>query len=243
MKKIFTLLAAAWCSMAALAQSFQLETKDGTVIPNGATVTLKGEMADMMIYGQLNAHVFARNLTDANIGLIVEMKVVSGGDVTICWANNCVPVTVGNTYTTGTGVAQANEANDLLIEAMVMGDFSTAVATRTIDLSVWNENAPSEKISATITFTNDEKVLAANIAGVQTGAHVVYAKDNVFYYNFSDVAARSLQIFDVAGQMQKELRLNSEAGSLPLEGMSKGIYLYRVVENGKNALSGKFLVK
>lgn len=243
MKKIFTLLAAAWCSMAALAQSFQLETKEGTIIPNGTSVTLKSEIEDMGIWGQMNAHVFVRNLTDVNMGLIAEMKTVSGGESQICWGGSCVIVAVGNTYTTGTGVAYAGEANDLLVEALIMGDFKNAVATRTVELSVWDEKNPAEKISATITFTNDEKVLAANIAGVQTGAHVVYAKDNVFYYNFSDVAARSLQIFDVAGQMQKELRLNSEAGSLPLEGMSKGIYLYRVVENGKNALSGKFLVK
>lgn len=243
MKRIFTLLAAAWCSMAALAQSFQLETKDGTVIPNGASVTLKSEIEDMMIWGQMNAHVYARNLTENNMGLIAEMKAVSGGESQICWGGKCVTVAVGDTYTTGTGVASAGEANDLEIHALINGDFKTAVATRTVELSVWNENNPAEKISATITFTNDEKVLAANITGVQTNAYAVYAKDNVLYYNFSDAAARRLQLFDVAGQLQKELRLSSEAGSLPLEGMSKGIYLYRVVENGRKAVSGKLLVK
>lgn len=244
MKKIFTLLAAVWCSMAAMAQSFQLETKDGTVIPDGASVTLKSEMTDMMMWGQMDAHVYVRNLTDANMGLIAEMKVVSGGDTQICWGGGCKTVVVGGSQTTGTGVAFVNEANDLRIEALIMGDFKNAVVTRTVELSVWNEKDPSEKISAIITFTNDEKVLeAAGIAGVKAGAQAVYAKDNVLYYNFADAAARRLQLFDVAGQMQKELRLNSEAGSLPLEGMSKGIYLYRVVENGKNALSGKFLVK
>ena len=54
MRKFFTLLAAMACSFASFAQDIQLETKDGQVIENGSTVTIKGEMLDMMIYGQLD---------------------------------------------------------------------------------------------------------------------------------------------------------------------------------------------
>ena len=48
MKKIFTLLAAMVCSFASFAQDLQLETKDGQVIENGSTVTIHGEMEDML---------------------------------------------------------------------------------------------------------------------------------------------------------------------------------------------------
>lgn len=252
MKKIFTLLAAVWCSMAAMAQDIQLETKDGTVIPNGSTVTIKSEMVDQYGFsGQMDPHIYLKNLTDSNQGVYAIMKVVKPGFEypQICGIQTCYLTTAENPVAkTGMGGLEASSSIDLqihlLYQAFKYPNYMNMLDACTIELSVWTNDKPNEVITSTITITNDPAVLdAANIAGVQTGAHVVYAKDNVFYYNFSDVAARSLQIFDVAGQMQKELRLNSEAGSLPLEGMSKGIYLYRVVENGKNALSGKFLVK
>ena len=240
MRKIFTLLAAMVCSFASFAQDIQLETKDGQLIENGSTVTLHSEMVDMMVWGQLNAEIYVRNLTEQKQGVIAEMKVVSGGDTQICWGGSCVGVAVGETYKTGMGLLDATISADLKIESLITGDFKGTIATRTIEITVWTDKKPEEKVSATVTFTNDP---ALSIEEVKETSAKVYAKDNVLYCQFADAANRQLQVYNVAGNLCKDIRLTSESESLSLEGIAKGLYIYRVMEAGKKAESGKFLVK
>ena len=240
MRKIFTLLAAMVCSFASFAQDIQLETKDGQVIENGSTVTIQGEMLDMMIYGQFESNLYVKNLTDKNQGVFAEMKAVTG-DSQICWGGSCVPVQAGGSHTTGMGVVSANSSTSLLIESLVMTPgYMDAVVTRTIEITVWTDKKPNEKVSATVTFTNDP---ALSIENTEMVAPIVYAKDNVLYCQFADAANRQLQVYDVAGKLWKNVRLTSESASLPLEGRTKGLYIYRVMEAGKPVVSGKFLVK
>lgn len=240
MRKIFTLLAAMVCSFASFAQDIQLETKDGQVIENGSTVTIQGEMLDMMIYGQFESNLYVKNLTDKNQGVFAEMKAVTG-DSQICWGGSCVPVQAGGSHTTGMGVVSANSSTSLLIESLVMTPgYMDAVVTRTIEITVWTDKKPDEKVSATVTFTNDP---ALSIENTEMVAPIVYAKDNVLYCQFADAANRQLQVYDVAGKLWKNVRLTSESASLPLEGRTKGLYIYRVMEAGKPVVSGKFLVK
>ena len=238
MKKIFTLLAAMVCSFASFAQDIQLETKDGQVIENGSTVTIHGEMEDMMIWGQFNSNLHVRNLTEKNQGVYATMKVISGSSQ-ICWGGSCVPVMAGNSHTTGMGVVSANSSSSLLIETLVMdADFMNAIVTCTIEITVWTDKNPDEKISATVTYTNDPVL---GIENTEVASPVVYAKDNVLYCNA--VANAQLQVYNVAGHLCKSIRLNSESEILSLEGMTKGVYIYRVLGAGKPAVSGKFLVK
>ena len=239
MKKIFTLLAAMVCSFASFAQDIQLETKDGQVIENGSTVTIHGEMEDMMIMGQFNSNLYVRNLTDKKQGVYVKMKVLSGGSVQICWKPTCTIVAVGNEYETGMDVVDANSSASLQIETLVMDPgFMDAVITRTIEVTIWTDKNSDQKVSAIVTFTNDPVL---GIESAEVASPVVYAKDNVLYCNAA--ANAQLQIYNVAGHLCKNIRLNSEAESLSLEGMTKGVYIYRVLGTGKPAVSGKFLVK
>ncbi|MBP3552215.1 MAG: T9SS type A sorting domain-containing protein [Bacteroidaceae bacterium] len=241
MRKVFTLLVAMACSFASFAQDIQLETKDGQVIENGSTLTVRSEMVDMMVWGQLDADIYVRNLTEQKQGVIAEMKVVSGGDTQICWGNGCVIVPVGNSYTTGMGVVSASSSASLLVESLVMTPgYMDAVVTRTIEITVWTDKKPNEKVSATVTFTNDPTL---SIGNTEITSPIVYAKDNVLYCQFADAANRQLQVYDVAGKLWKNVRLTSENESLPLEGRTKGLYIYRVMEAGKPVVSGKFLVK
>ncbi len=240
MRKIFTLLAVALCSINSFAQDIQLETKDGQVIENGSTAIIKGEMLDMMIYGQFESNLYVRNLTESNQGVYAEMKAVTG-DSQICWGGSCVPVMAGSSYTTKVGLVSASSSTSLLVESLIMtpGYMETAV-TRTVEITVWTDKKPDEKVSATVTFTNDP---ALSIEDTEVKAHAVYAKDNVLYYNFANVANRQLQVYNVAGNLCQDIRLTSESGAIHLEGMAKGIYLYRVIEAGEKGVSGKLLVK
>lgn len=241
MRKFFTLLAAMICSISTFAQDIQLETKDGQVIENGATVIVKGEMVDMMIWGQFESNLYVKNLTDKNQGVFAEMKAVTG-DSQICWGGSCVPVQAGGSHTTGMGLVSAGASTSLLIESLIMTPgYMDAAVSRTIEITVWTDKKPEEKVSATVTFTNDEYLLG--VEKMEVVAPVIYAKDNVLYCQFADAANRQLQVYDVAGKLWKNVRLTSESASLPLEGRTKGLYIYRVMEAGKPVVSGKFLVK
>lgn len=247
MRKIFTLLAVALCSINSFAQDIQLETKDGQVIENGSTVIIKGEMVDMApgFLGQFDAHLYVRNLTDSNQGVYAEMKAIKEFPQICGFASLCYTTTKENPVaTTGMGMVPANTSHDMQIHiqyaAIEYPNYMDMVVTSTIEITVWTDKKPDEKISATVTFTNDPTL---SIEDTEVKAHAVYAKDNVLYYNFANVANRQLQVFNVAGNLCQDIRLTSESGAIHLEGMAKGIYLYRVIEAGKKGVSGKLLVK
>ena len=246
MRKIFTILAATMCSFASFAQDIQLETKDGQIIANGATVTIKGEMIDKEGYmGEFDSHLYVRNLTDKKQGVYAQMKAIKGYPQ-ICGLSSCYPTTEMNPIaTTGLGVIGVGEPTNLQIHtqyfSIMYPNYMTEIVTCTIELSLWTKDKPDEKITATITFTNDEAVLG--IEELKETSAKVYAKDNVLYCQFADAANRQLQVFNIAGNLCKDIRLTSESESLPLEGMAKGVYIYSIMEKGKKAESGKFLVK
>lgn len=249
MRKIFTLFAAMVCSFVSFAQDIQLETKDGQVITNGSVITIKGEMVDEEGYmGVFTPHLYVRNLIDSNQGIYAQMKAISGGYPQICGIGNCWPTSeMTPVVTTGMGVLPASSAIDLEIHTQHMKwdepNYMTDIHTCTIEITVWTDKKPEEKISATVTFTNDPEVLAAGVESAEVNTVKVYANGNVLYYSFANATDRQLQVFDVTGHLQKDIRLTSEAGSLSLEGMTKGLYIYRVAEAGKKIVSGKFLVK
>ncbi len=137
----------------------QLETKDGTVIKNGSSVTIKGEMLDMMIYGQFESNLYVRNLTEKNQGVYVEMKAING-DTQICWGGYCVPVQTGNSHTTGMGLVSAGASTSLLIESLVMSpNYMDAIVSRTIEVTIWTDKNPTDKITAEVTYTNNPEFL------------------------------------------------------------------------------------
>lgn len=242
MRKIFTLLAAMVCGISTFAQDIQLETKDGQVIKNGSTVTVKGEMVNMYnAYGQFDSHLYVRNLTDKNQGVYAYVKAI-GGDGQICFGGQCMPLMMtGAEATSKMGLVSAQSAASLLIDCLIYdANFMSMTVTRTVEVSIWTDKKPDEKITATVTYTNDP---ALSIENAEVSAPVIFAKDDVLYCNFADVADRQLQLFNVAGHLCKDIRLTSEAESFSLEGLTKGLYIYRVIETGKKAASGKFLVK
>ncbi|MBR2359946.1 MAG: T9SS type A sorting domain-containing protein [Bacteroidaceae bacterium] len=234
MKKISTFFIAAMCNMASLAQGLAFQLSDGTVLENGTELTVAGhDDAEAM---ELHSGLCVKNLTSKQTGLYVKTKAISGS-IQVCFGGTCVPLFEGM-ESEKMGVLPANEVVDLLIGAptfMVSG-----YITRKIEVTAWLANAVDEKVTITLTFTNDP---ALSVEEVKATPAKVYAKDNVLYCQFADAANRQLQVYNVAGNLCKDIRLTSESESLPLEGMAKGVYIYRVMEARKKAESGKFLVK
>lgn len=152
--------------------NIQLETKDGQVIANGSTVVIEGNMVDMVIWGLFESNLYVRNLADRELGVYVQMKTIKG-ETQISWGGGCVPVQEGDSYTTSLGMLEAHSLASLGIESTPMtSDYMNVVVIQTIEITLWTDENPNEKISATVTFTNDvdgiEETVIDNLVDVYT---------------------------------------------------------------------------
>lgn len=240
MKRFFTLVAVAMCCAFVYAQDLTFQLRNGQTLENGAIVTVEGYLDETGMF-ELYAGIYLQNLRSDSTDVVVSMKALKG-DSQICGLTTCKKLVEGQTEERQGKVAP-KEPVDLEIGVDIMMDIMmnpAALFTRTVEVSAWTVAEPDKKITAIVTFTNDPAVLG--VEKVASDARI-YAKDNVFYYNFANAGVRELQLFDVAGQPCKSVRLESEQGSFSVEGMNKGLYLYRVTEKGVNLHSGKVLVK
>lgn len=76
----------------------------------------------------------------------------------------------------------------------------------------------------------------------QAGQDLIFA-NNQASYSFGQAAPRVLQLFSVDGKLALSKALAGSNGSVSLEGLSKGVYVYNVLENGKEQFSGKTVLK
>lgn len=240
MKKFFILLVVAMCCSFAYAQELAFQIRNGQTLEDGAVVTVEGYLDETGMF-ELYAGILLQNQQNDSTDVVVKMKALKGNSQ-ICGLTNCTQLKEGETEERS-GTLAPNELVDLAIGVDIMMDIMmdpNALFTRTVEVSAWTKANPEQKITATVTFTNDPAVLG--VETVVSDARI-YAKDNVFYYKFANAGVRELQLFDVAGKPCKSVRLASEQGSFSVEGMNKGFYLYRVTEKGARLQSGKVLVR
>lgn len=74
----------------------------------------------------------------------------------------------------------------------------------------------------------------------ETGVQLV---GNSLVYGFASDAPRSLKVYSVDGKLVKSVALSKLNGSVSLGGLQNGVYVYSLLENGKQAKSGKVVLK
>ena len=94
-----------------------------------------------------------------------------------------------------------------------------------------------------VNYIYDGKDHSTGIDGVGADAETVKFMDNVCYYDFATAAPRALQVYGMDGKLVYNTVISAQQGSVSLNALQKGAYVYSVVENGKKAMSGKVLVK
>lgn len=108
--------------------------------------------------------------------------------------------------------------------------------------SVQVEVSVDGKVERTFYMAYFEDV-AAGIDGVEAQAENVKFADNVCHYNFAVAAPRTLNVYGVDGKLAHQSVISAEQGSVSLNSLQKGTYVYSVVENGKNVNTGKLIIK
>lgn len=97
----------------------------------------------------------------------------------------------------------------------------------------------------TMSFTEKFVYDKEHAAGIEntTAQQSVKFNGTSLDYNFTSAAPRLVQIFGMDGKLAEQHTLNAQKGSVRMNGLQMGAYIYSVFEAGKQIDHGKVIVK
>lgn len=232
MKKIFTLLVLFATALTASAQlSF---TMDGNTIENGATITSSKVDPSFAEFGSVmfKPDVFVNSEKAGNV--TVEVKALDGRSVSLCFGGNCIS---GKNLSKSKDLT-AGESVDIKLEGggmMVKG-----TQTYKCEVTAYYTSDRSSTISFTIIMTNDPTVLA--VGSIEAENDGVMFDGRTMSYTFAAAAPRTVSLYTVSGKQVAQWNVDAAAGTLPLDNLKNGTYVYAVKGAGTN-ISGKVVLK
>ena len=232
MKKIFTLLVLFATALTASAQlSF---TMDGNTIENGATITSSklDPSFEAMGFVMFKPDVFVNSEKAGNV--TVEVKALDGRSVSLCLGNNC---TSGEYHSKSIDMT-AGESVDIQLEGG--GMFITGTQTYKCEVTAYYTSDRSSTISFTLIMTNDPTVLA--VGSVEAENDGVMFDGRTMSYTFAAAAPRTVSLYTVSGKQVAQWNVDAAAGTLSLDNLKNGTYVYAVKGAGTN-ISGKVVLK
>ena len=232
MKKIFTLLVLFATALTASAQlSF---TMDGNTIENGATITSSKVDPSFAEFGSVmfKPDVFVNSEKAGNV--TVEVKALDGRSVSLCFGGNCIS---GKNLSKSKDLT-AGESVDIKLEGggmMVKG-----TQTYKCEVTAYYTSDRSSTISFTLIMTNDPTVLA--VGSIEAENDGVMFDGRTMSYTFAAAAPRTVSLYTVSGKQVAQWNVDAAAGTLPLDNLQNGTYVYAVKGAGTN-ISGKVVLK
>ena len=239
MNKIFTLSIISILALCANAQKLSWEC-DGKAVANGSSVVSTAVENEVIIPGKLEFHNLKPELlllSDTEGQVVITAEYVSGPMISVC-SNVCANLDGDNTkYTFDPLEVSANGKADMTIHAALSS--ATEIATAVVKVSAMYVDQPETTISVTLKMTNDPS--EAGVSAVMA-SHSINVANGTLNYAFANAAQRTINLYAMSGQMVKSISTAKASGAVELAGLRTGIYLYRVVENGKT-LCGKLIVR
>ena len=232
MKKIFTLLVLFATALTASAQlSF---TMDGNTIENGATITSSKLNPSITEFGFVGfkPDVFVNSEKAGNV--TVEVKALDGRGVSLCFGGTCIN---GKNLSKSKDMT-AGESVDIQLEGG--GMFITGTQTYKCEVTAYYTSDRSSTISFTIIMTNDPTVLA--VGSVEAENDGVMFDGRTMSYTFAAAAPRTVSLYTVSGKQVAQWNVDAAAGTLSLDNLQNGTYVYAVKGAGTN-ISGKVVLK
>ena len=232
MKKIFTLLVLFATALTASAQlSF---TMDGNTIENGATITSSklDPSFEAMGFVMFKPDVFVSSEKAGNV--TVEVKALDGRSVSLCFGGNCIS---GKNLSKSKDLT-AGESVDIKLEGggmMVKG-----TQTYKCEVTAYYTSDRSSTISFTLIMTNDPTVLA--VGSIEAENDGVMFDGRTMSYTFAAAAPRTVSLYTVSGKQVAQWNIDAAAGTLSLDNLKNGTYVYAVKGAGTN-ISGKVVLK
>lgn len=231
MKKIFTLLVLFATALTASAQlSF---TMDGNTIENGATITSSklDPTFEAMGFVMFKPDVFVSSEKADTV--TVEVKALDGRSVSLCFGGTCIN---GANLSKSKDMA-AGESVDIQLDG---GGMITGTQTYKCEVTAYYPSDRSSTISFTLIMTNDPTVLA--VGSVEAENDGVIFDGRTMSYTFATTAPRTVSLYTVSGKQVAQWNVDAAAGTLPLDNLQNGTYVYAVKGAGAN-ISGKVVLK
>ena len=232
MKKIFTLLVLFATALTASAQlSF---TMDGNTIENGATITSSklDPSFEAMGFVMFKPDVFVSSEKAGNV--TVEVKALDGRSVSLCFGGICIN---GENLSKSKDMT-AGESVDIQLEGG--GMFITGTQTYKCEVTAYYTSDRSSTISFTLIMTNDPTVLA--VGSIEAENDGVMFDGRTMSYTFAAAAPRTVSLYTVSGKQVAQWNVDAAAGTLSLDNLQNGTYVYAVKGAGTN-ISGKVVLK
>ena len=232
MKKIFTLLVLFATALTASAQlSF---TMDGNTIENGATITSSKLNPSITEFGFVGfkPDVFVNSEKAGNV--TVEVKALDGRGVSLCFGGTCIN---GKNLSKSKDMT-AGESVDIQLEGG--GMFITGTQTYKCEVTAYYTSDRSSTISFTLIMTNDPTVLA--VGSIEAENDGVMFDGRTMSYTFAAAAPRTVSLYTVSGKQVAKWNVDAAAGTLSLDNLQNGTYVYAVKGAGTN-ISGKVVLK
>ena len=230
MKKIFTLLVLFATALTASAQlSF---TMDGNTIENGATITSSklDPSFEEMGFVRFKPDVFVSLEKAGNV--TVEVKALDGRSVDLCLGGNCIS---GKNLSKAVDLAAGASVN---IELDAGGMFISGTQTYKCEVTAYYYY--TKTISFTMIMTNDPTVLA--VGSIEAENDGVMFDGRTMSYTFAAAAPRTVSLYTVSGKQVAQWNVDAAAGTLSLDNLKNGTYVYAVKGAGTN-ISGKVVLK
>ena len=231
MKKIFTLLVLFATALTASAQlSF---TMDGNTIENGATITSSklDPSFEAMGFVMFKPDVFVSSEKAGNV--TVEVKALDGRSVSLCFGGNCIN---GKNLSKSKDMT-AGESVDIQLDGG--GMFISGTQTYKCEVTAYYTSDRSSTISFTMIMTNDPTVLA--VGSVEAENDGVMFDGRTMSYTFAAAAPRTVSLYTVSGKQVAQWNVDAAAGTLSLDNLQTGTYVYAVKGAGTN-ISGKVVL-
>jgi|GEM_PF-750270 len=249
MKKLFTLLSAAFLALSGLEAQTLSFTQDGKAIANGSTFT-----SDRIneAYAEIGMRFFDPEIVltcDADAEVVVQVDASATKDAVQFCGNlgdggQCITASPENNYLLEkSGTFSSGKGVNLLVEynAGVGSMTDGKIYTIKAKVSAWVKGKEGEKVSFNLVMTNDDNLLS--VEGIQThNERAVKLIGQDLVYDFATSSARTLSVYGLSGEKVMQENLASAQGRVSLASLSKGLWLY-CIEGADGKVSGKVVLK
>lgn len=253
MKKLTTLFAFMLSAMFVSAQDVVI-TNNGIILEDKAVVEVEAyeiideepewNSAAAFTYGVdpngniLPNQLYLKNQTSIDQPVNLTITVLSKENVTglgVCTLNSCmgIPTTVFTKQGTISGSGESPENNMLNLDAHFT--FGTPGYVKfQVDLQV---GLTQRTLFVNMNYTPG----GSGVHSTLNDAELSMNGNNIIY-KLAEAGQHTIDVYNVTGSLVKSVEVGQE-GTLSLEGLSKGIYIYTAKTNGKQVAVQKCIIK
>ncbi len=251
MRKLILLASVLLTSSVIFAQNVEF-IRNGEVLADGSTITVT-ELETVM--REMSPNVLVKNGTTADVPTVLKITVVDNSGVGFCGycgfgTEQCVAVNLGASVARGMVILQGETVDPaihwqgvvgkdpLIVNSTVKYELKTGCTLEEGGIG-WNVIDEGTTISTvTVKFEYDS---TSSINSLNTNSNISLV-GNELTYNFDNAATRQLNIYNVTGSLVKSEALET-SGTVVLNNMNKGVYIYEVIENGKRIAAHKCVIR